>query len=240
VIPHRRAVIAGLVLALCAAGAAAGFALDDLRMQNRLIRPFADEVAPDQALHDYARHLAEPAYAAHCAGCHGPAREGNAAVGVPDLRRGIWLYDFGRVSDLERTILYGIRSGHGKARNTTDMPALGATGQLTPDEIRDAAAYVISLSRPGGDAASVARGAVLYQGKGQCFDCHGADAAGNIDWGSPGFTSGRWLYGGDPDTIYASIHDGRHGRCPAWIGVLAPVTIRALAVFLHDTAGAAQ
>ena len=227
-------VIAGMLLAVGVGGAAAGFALDQMRLRNALLGRFADELPADPALHADARRLAEPAYSAHCAACHGAAREGDPARGVPELRRGVWLYDFGRVSDLERTILYGIRSGHGKARNTTDMPALGLTGALTPEEIRDAASYVMSLSRPGGDPAAIARGARLYQGKGQCFDCHGADAAGNIDWGSPGFTGGHWLYGGDPQTVYASIHDGRHGRCPAWIGVLDPLAIRALAVYLHD------
>jgi cytochrome c oxidase cbb3-type subunit 3 len=234
----------GIVLALLvlgAAGTAMAVAIDRQRMRDVLVSSFADELPPDPALRAYAQDLAEPAYAAQCAGCHGAVRDGAPARGVPDLRRGVWLYDFGRISDLERTILYGIRSGHGKGRNTADMPALGATGQLAPDEIRDVAAYVISQSRRGGDAAAITRGERIYQGKGQCFDCHGADAAGNIDWGTPGFTAGNWLYGGDPETVYASIHDGRHGRCPAWIGVLDPATIRALAIFLHDAAsGGAQ
>jgi cytochrome c oxidase cbb3-type subunit 3 len=237
----RRRAIAAALVALGVAGAAAGFGLDRMRMRALLITPFADEVPADPTLHAYARRLAEPAYAAHCAGCHGASREDHRARGVPDLRRGVWLYDFGRVSDIERTILYGIRSGHGKARNTTDMPALGVMAQLTPDEVRDVAAYVISLSEKAGDPAAIGRGARLYQGKGQCFDCHGGDAAGNIDWGAPGFIDGNWLYGGDAATVYASIHDGRHGRCPAWIDVLDPVTIRALAIFLHDAAsGSAQ
>jgi cytochrome c oxidase cbb3-type subunit 3 len=200
-------------------------------MRHRLIAPFADELPADPALRAYAHRLAEPAWAAHCATCHEPTR-----LGVPDLRHARWLYDFGRVSDLERTILYGIRSGHGKARNTTDMPAFGVTGQLTQDEIGDVAAYVISLSKAGKDPAVIARGRQIYQGKGQCFDCHGADASGNVDWGSPRLTGGGWLYGGDPASLYTSIHDGRHGRCPAWIDVLDPVTIRALAVFLQDMA----
>jgi cytochrome c oxidase cbb3-type subunit 3 len=223
------------LLALGGIGTATGFALEHLRTRRLLIASFADEIPADPALHAYAHRLAESAWAAHCAGCHEPARPG-----VPDLASGVWLYDFGRVSDLERTILYGIRSGHGKARNTTDMPAFGVTGQLAPNEIGDIAAYVISRSKPGGEPAAIARGRRLYQGKGQCFDCHGADASGNVDWGSPGFTGGIWLYGGDPDTIYTSIHDGRHGSCPAWIGVLDPVTIRALAIFLHDRVGAPQ
>ena len=233
---YRGKLVAALLtlLILGGGGTAAAFAVDHARLQSRLLASFADELPPDARLHDYARKLAKPAFAEHCAGCHGPIGRNKAKIGVPDLGRGVWLYDFGRVSDIERTILYGIRSGHGKARNVTDMPALGVTNQLNDDEIGDTAAYVISLSRPGGDEAAIARGEGLYQGKGQCFDCHGSDAAGNIDWGTPGFNQGRWLYGGDPAAVSRSIHDGRHGRCPAWIDQLSAATIRALAVYLRD------
>jgi cytochrome c oxidase cbb3-type subunit 3 len=117
------------------------------------------------------------------------------------------------------------------------MPAMGITHRLTADEISDVADYVISLSRPGVDAGAVGRGAAIYKGKGECFDCHGADASGNIDWGVPALKAGMWLYGGTKVEIAASIHDGRHGRCPAWIGVLDPASIRALALMLHDAAG---
>jgi cytochrome c oxidase cbb3-type subunit 3 len=202
--------------------------------RERLVASFADALPADQTLHAYALALARPAYAAHCARCHGAAFQGDPRRGVPDLRHGVWLYDFGRVSDIERTILYGIRSGHGRARNVTDMPAMGLSRRLTADEISDVASYVFSLSYPGGDAASIARGEAIYQGKGECFDCHGADASGNIDWGVPALTGATWLYGGTRASITTSIHDGRHGMCPAWIGVLDPATIRALAVLLHD------
>jgi cytochrome c oxidase cbb3-type subunit 3 len=223
--------------ALLLAALAGGFAWRQARLRTRLLASYADALPADPALHAYAQHLAIPAYARNCAGCHGAAMQGDAGHGVPDLRRGVWLYDFGRVSDIERTILYGIRSGNAKGRNTTDMPAMGITHRLTPTEISDVAAYVMSLSRAGGDRSAIARGAAIYQGKGECFDCHGADASGNIDWGVPALTDGAHLYGTTIASITTSIHDGRHGRCPAWIGVLDPATIRALAWLLHDTAG---
>jgi cytochrome c oxidase cbb3-type subunit 3 len=204
------------------------------RAKERLVASFADSLPGDPALHAYALALARPAYAQHCAGCHGAAFAGDTRRGVPDLRRGIWLYDFGRVSDIERSILYGIRSGLGRARNVTDMPAMGLSHRLTTDEISDVARYVVSLSRPGGEPAAIARGAAIYQGKGECFDCHGADASGNIDWGVPALTGASWLYGGSVAAITTSIHDGRHGMCPGWIGVLDAATIRGLAVLLHD------
>jgi len=46
-----------------------------------------------------------------------------------------------------------------------------------------------------------------------CSQCHGSDAAGAK--GFPNLTDGDWLYGGDPDTIKATITDGRNGMMPA-------------------------
>ncbi len=234
----RRASPALILVAAFAVGAAAwgSVILRDRERQVRLVSNYADALPADPSLDAFAQALARPAYDKNCADCHGASAQGDSKRGVPDLRRGAWLYGFGRVSDIERTILYGIRSGHGRARNVTDMPALGLTHKLTDGEIADVAGYVMSLSQPGGDAAAIARGNAIFQGKGECFDCHGADASGNIDWGVPALTGSGWLYGGTREAISTSIHDGRHGRCPAWIGVLDAATIRALAILLHDTA----
>jgi cytochrome c oxidase cbb3-type subunit 3 len=210
--------------------------LRDEERKVRLVANYPDALPPDLALHAYAHAIAQPAYDKNCAGCHGVSGQGDPQRGVPDLRRGAWLYGFGRVSDIERTILYGIRSGNGRTHNVTDMPAMGLAHKLGNDEIGDVASYVLSLSQPGGDAAAIARGNAIYQGKGECFDCHGVDASGNIDWGVPALTGATWLYGGSRAAISTSIHDGRHGRCPAWIGVLDAATIRSLAILLHDIA----
>lgn len=207
------------------------------RLRTTLLSSYADALPNDPALHHYAQLLATAAYTQHCAGCHGAALQGDQRRGVPDLRSGVWLYDFGRVSDIERTILYGIRSGHAKGRNTTDMPAMGISHRLTNAEIADVAAYVMSLSHTGQNTDSATRGKAIYLGKGECFDCHGADATGNIDWGVPSLTEGARLYGSSMQDITISIHDGRHGMCPAWAGVLDPASIRALAIMLHNAAG---
>ena len=46
-----------------------------------------------------------------------------------------------------------------------------------------------------------------------CSQCHGSDARGGK--GFPNLTDADWLYGGDPDTILATILDGRKGKMPA-------------------------
>jgi len=45
-----------------------------------------------------------------------------------------------------------------------------------------------------------------------CAQCHGSDAQGVK--GFPNLTDNDWLYGGDPQTILATLHDGRNGFMP--------------------------
>jgi cytochrome c oxidase cbb3-type subunit 3 len=143
----------------------------------------------------------------------------------------VWLYG-NDPADVERTILYGIRSGHPKARNLTDMPALVRTGQITIDDAHDEVEYLQSLAGHPHDKAAAVRGRAIYYNKGNCYDCHASDAHGVTDYGTPALTGPLYLYGGDRDTLYQSILNGRHGICPAWINRLSPVQIRALAIFL--------
>ncbi len=46
-----------------------------------------------------------------------------------------------------------------------------------------------------------------------CAVCHGSAARGSI--GFPNLTDDAWLYGGDPDTILQTVHNGRQGNMPA-------------------------
>lgn len=46
-----------------------------------------------------------------------------------------------------------------------------------------------------------------------CSVCHGSAARGAI--GFPNLTDDAWLYGGEPETILATLHQGRQGNMPA-------------------------
>jgi cytochrome c oxidase cbb3-type subunit 3 len=215
------------------AAVAAGL-VHDHRMKARLLTAEPYDVQARPELVAFAAKLAKPAYEKRCASCHGADMQGDQAKGAPNLKDKAWLYGSGEVSDIEQTILYGIRSGHAKARNITDMPAFGRTMQLSDQEISDVETYVLSLTRRQADQAAVERGSQIFANKGVCYDCHSGDARGNPDYGAPDFTDAEWLYGGDRQTVYDSINDGRHGLCPAWIGKLEPAVIRALAVYIHQ------
>ena len=181
-----------------------------------------------------AHQIAVPVFARTCARCHGADMKGDQALGAPDLTDKVWLYDSGNVSDIERTILYGIRSGHAKSRNITDMPAVGRLGVLNDGEIRDVVEYVEQLSHRPADAAAAARGQALFKDRGNCFDCHAPDGSGNPDYGSTDLTADVWTWGGDRQTLFNSIRDGRHGKMDAYIGKLSFTQIRALALEIYE------
>jgi cytochrome c oxidase cbb3-type subunit 3 len=94
---------------------------------------------------------------------------------------------------------------------------------------------VLKLNHRPNDAEAAFAGEALYQGKGECFDCHAGDAKGTVDYGAPDLTANVWDWGGDPQSLYKSIYYGHHGVMPAWKDKLTLEQIRALAVYV-DTA----
>ena len=202
-------------------------------LQASLVREWPAELARDPRMIRFALSLAAPVYARHCASCHGSNLHGDHATGAPDLADSVWLYGDGGIGDIENTILYGVRSGHPKAHNLTDMPAEGRLGQLSAPEVDDVVEFVLALSRQPHAETAAERGRKLFYEKGNCFDCHAGDAMGNTDYGAPPLLGPKWNYGGDRLTLRNTIYSGRHGRCPAWISVLTPPQIRALAVYLY-------
>jgi cytochrome c oxidase cbb3-type subunit III len=210
-----------------------GYWLHLRSMESLLVRQWPAELVRSPEMTRFAVSMARPVYAAHCASCHGADLHGDPAIGAPNLAHSAKLYGDGGIGDIERTILYGIRSGHPKAHNVTDMPAEGRMHQLSALQVDDVAEFVLALSRQAHDAAAAARGRQLFYDKGNCFDCHASDGAGNTDYGSPSLLGPTWNYGGDRATLRQTIYGGRHGLCPAWISQLTPPQIRALAVYLY-------
>ena len=71
-----------------------------------------------------------------------------------------------------------------------------------------AARAVVELER---DPAALAIGRNLFLNN--CAACHGSDGGGAP--GYPNLTDKDWLWGGDPDTVVATISNGRMGVMPA-------------------------
>ncbi|MFT5442491.1 MAG: cytochrome c oxidase cbb3-type subunit 3 [Myxococcota bacterium] len=81
---------------------------------------------------------------------------------------------------------------------------------------------------------AVEMGSRLFQN--HCATCHGSDARGAK--GYPNLTDNDWLYGGTPDTIIATITNGRIGNMPAMEAVVGgDLGVKALAQYVLSLSG---
>jgi cbb3-type cytochrome c oxidase subunit III len=224
----RRAVIGAGVLALALVGYSEARAYF---LGRELVRANPDVIAADATLTAFGNALGRSAYSANCASCHGADMKGSREKGTPDLTDDVWLYDFGRVSDIERTVLYGIRSGDARSHNVTDMPALGLQKQLTPDDIKDVIAFVRLLRKEPADPAAAMRGDRSFRTKASVMTVTGATRPEfRLRCAEPRRAVAVWRR--RRDDLQSTMTAG-NGKCPAWIDLELP-TIRALAVYLHS------
>lgn len=195
-----------------------------------------DEIRADPELLRFAVAGGKAMFGENCAGCHGRGAQG--FKGYPNLNDDDWIWG-GSLDAIHATILHGIRASNDETR-VSDMPKFGRDEILEPVQIKDAAAYVLSLSGQAGgdDAEAVTRGSEIYVEN--CAACHGEDGKGNHELGAPNLTDAIWLYGSDKQDVVESIHTGRGGMMPAWSGRLDPVTIKSLAIYVHSLGGGEQ
>jgi cytochrome c oxidase cbb3-type subunit III len=227
-------IVAAILLA-AAAAVLVGVQQRREHLLRRLLTADTEAVVEDRELTEFAQSIARPLFAANCARCHGADMTGNSAVGAPNLTDKVWLFDSGDVFDIERTILYGVRSGASKAHNVTDMPAFGLTGRLSAGEIRNLVQYIDQLSGRPHQAQAALEGRAVYfdAAKAGCVECHGDSGHGNSDYGAPDLTKNVWNSGGDDRALYDAIYHGEHHVMPGFFGTLGLEQIRALAIYIY-------
>lgn len=81
------------------------------------------------------------------------------------------------------------------------------------------------------DAQAIGRNLFLTY----CSQCHGSNAEGSR--GYPNLTDSDWLYGGDPDTIRATLVEGRAGIMPAMGDALGADGTREVANYVMSLSG---
>jgi cytochrome c oxidase cbb3-type subunit III len=223
-----------VVSALCATLGAAWHSHRE-KLQAQLLIASADDIPRNTRLAAFARSEGPKLYARNCARCHGADLQGDHASGAVNLTDAVWLYESGSVFDIERTVLYGIRSGVSKSHNVTDMPPYGLTGRLSPGEIRNLIQYLLKLSGQPHQAQAAQMGRALYYdvAKANCADCHGDTALGNSNYGAPDLTKNVWNSGGDAKSLYDAIYNGQHRVMPGFIGTLSLADIRTLSVYVY-------
>lgn len=190
-----------------------------------------EAIQGDPKLLEFALANGEAAFGDNCAPCHGSGATGSK--GYPNLQDDDWLWG-GSLDAIHQTLLVGIRSTHPDTR-VNDMPAFGKDGLLEPQQIKDVAGYVLSLSGGTVEGADVAAGQTVFAE--QCTGCHGEDAKGLQELGGPNLTDAIWLYGSDEKSVVETITNSRKGVMPAWEGRLDPVTVKSLAIYVHSLGG---
>jgi cytochrome c oxidase cbb3-type subunit 3 len=189
------------------------------------------QIRNDPALMRAVRETGRTLFGDNCAACHG--RHATGGKGYPNLTTNAWLWG-GSPETIAETIRVGINSAHPETR-TSQMPAFGHDGMLKSAEIDNVVAFVRSLSNPAAKdlpAAKVAAGKTLFAAN--CAACHGEDAKGNPEVGAPNLTDPFWIYGGDAQTIEATVWGGRQGHMPTWESRLSALDRKILALYIVD------
>jgi cytochrome c oxidase cbb3-type subunit 3 len=203
----------------------------DAQMSGLLSATSMEAIERDEKLFQYVYAAGASLFGDNCATCHGAGGQG--FPGYPNLNDESWVWG-GTLADINRTIRYGIRSGHPETRQNL-MQAYGRNGLLPTAAIDDLVEHVSSLSGKSADAAAATRGAAIFAQ--QCASCHGENGGGDMAQGAPNLRDAIWLYGGDKQTIRDTIYNGRAGVMPAWQGRLKEEQITALAVYVHSRGG---
>ncbi len=190
-----------------------------------------EQIKADPKMLEFAMAQGKAAFGDNCAPCHGAGATGSK--GFPNLQDDDWLWG-GTLEDIQHTITVGIRSTSPDTR-VSDMPRFGADGLLEPKQIRNVAGFVLSLSGGSVRGADIEAGKQIFAEN--CTACHGEDAKGQHEFGAPNLTDKIWLYGGDEASVINTITNAHRGVMPTWGGKLDPITIKSLAIYVHDLGG---
>lgn len=201
-----------------------------MRWARRLMERNVPAIKADAPLMAIVRETGPRLFGDNCAACHG--RHAQGGPGYPAIGRAPWLWG-GDPETLVETIRVGINSGHPDTR-VSQMLAFGRDQMLPREDILNVATYVRSLSgmTDGATPAMVQAGKAVFAAN--CVACHGEDARGNHEVGAPDLTDKFWIYGGDLQTVYATIFNGRQGQMPSWEGRLSPLERGILVLYLLD------
>lgn len=181
----------------------------------------------DVAKDPQAMAIGERLFMNTCAQCHGSDARG--AKGFPNLTDKDWL-GAGTPEYIKTTITNG--------RIGMMPPMAAAVG--TPEDAKNVAQYVLSLSGSPHDAAQAALGKEKFA---VCAACHGVDGKGMSAIGSANLTDNIWLHGSGEAAILAMINNGKVNQMPAQGDKFTEAQIHVLASYvwgLSNKGGVAQ
>lgn len=159
-----------------------------------------DGESPEQLMKDKeALGVGERLFLNTCAACHGSDARGSK--GFPNLTDSDWLYG-GDFDTIKTTITHG-RQG----QMPVMAPAVGG-----PEDVRNLANYVLSLSGSPHDSVRAQLGKPKFA---VCAACHGAEGKGTQAMGAPNLTDKVWLHGWGEQAVVDMISKGKLNVMPA-------------------------
>jgi cytochrome c oxidase cbb3-type subunit 3 len=187
---------------------------------NRELAPlyaqFTARKTEDLAGDANAMAIGERLFMNNCAQCHGSDARGTK--GFPNLADADWLHG-GSPEKIKETLALGRRG---------QMPPMGAAVG-TPDDVKNVAHYVLSLSNSPHDSLR----AQLGKGKfAACAACHGMDGKGNPALGAPNLTDDVWLHGWGEQAIITMVNNGKINEMPAQTGKLTEAQLHVLGSYV--------
>lgn len=212
------------------AAESAGVKLAQGGILEKISKSSLQEIVADPQMNQFAIAGGASAFKVNCTNCHGSGAEGS--IGYPNLNDDDWLWG-GDLDTIQQTIAHGIRDAVDPDTRIADMPAFGE--MLQPDEIRQVAAYVVSLTGTPRDAAMVEPGKQIFLDN--CSSCHGEDAKGNRELGAPNLADAIWLKVNGEAEIAEQVRAPKHGVMPAWQARLSSDTVKQLTVYIHSLGG---
>lgn len=181
-----------------------------------LYAKFAAMKPEDIAKDPQAHAIGERLFMNNCSQCHGSDAHGSK--GFPNLTDSDWLHG-GTPEKIMETINLG-RVGQ--------MPPMAAAVG-TPDDVKNVANYVLSLSGSPHDSVRAALGKSKFSA---CAACHGMDGKGNQALGAPNLSDDIWLHGYGENAIIAMVNNGKMNQMPAQAEKLTPAQIQVLASYV--------
>jgi cytochrome c oxidase cbb3-type subunit 3 len=150
----------------------------------------------------------------------------------------IWLFYITIVFGLGYLVLYPGLGSYAGALGWSQVQQLeeeNARAQAAYGPIYDkfAAQDIVALSK---NAEALAIGQKLFLN--HCAQCHASDGGGSRSF--PNLTDKDWLWGGAPETIKASIAEGRAGAMPAFGQALGEQGVKDVAHYVLSLSGEAS
>ncbi|MBN9408990.1 MAG: cytochrome-c oxidase, cbb3-type subunit III [Burkholderiales bacterium] len=201
---------------------------DEVRRANEALEPIYARftaMPPEQVAGDaQAMAIGERLFMNNCAQCHGSDARGSK--GFPNLADGDWLHG-GTAEAIKASITAG--------RTGVMPPMAAAVG--SPEDVRNVAHYVLSLSGSPHDSLRANLGKPKFAA---CAACHGANGRGNPALGAPNLADNIWLHGWGEAAIVSIINNGKTNQMPAQAGKLTEAQIHVLTGYVWGLSNKAQ